>query len=314
MPAFLLKRILLAVSLSSLAIWNNGAHAYINSQHCLKSLTGKELLTCKQALDDNPDAQYKLARLYAGQLSPAHLNLRQSFYWHRRLARQALKHEWKTERDAETMYNTGVFYADGVGTNRHMTNAFFWFEKAAALGQSFAMVKVAKAYIEGIGTDINTDLGLSWLHKAVELNNTSAKIALAKVYADGLIIKQNSGKAIELLKQAIEQHSADAVMTLAHYYRDGTGIETNIITAKKLYSDACKMNLLIACKHYHALDIAEAAALVHQPEVAQQFSQTKTKEVVKTNELTITVPKPAKEPTITAPKTTVPSATPVVKP
>lgn len=244
----LITFLLLMVSNSALAL------KPIDPLKCQKELTGALKKTCLSALKNNPDAMHKMGRYYAGHIDSSKADYRQAFFWHRRLARLAIKQLLPDDLYAETMYNTGVFYADGLGTLQNHKKAFYWFEKAALRGEAIAMLRLAIIYSDGLGVAADIDISLGWLYKAVNAGNIDAKVLLAQVYSEGKVVKQDNIKALELLRDAAEQNSPNATFALAKFYLHGVGVEANPAIAKGLFSNACRLSFYEACKSYHDLD------------------------------------------------------------
>ncbi len=227
---------------------------------CKKDFKGDVRALCIDALKDDPKAQLQIGRYYAGQIDPNFINYSQAFYWHRRLARLAVHLKLEDPVYSETMYNTGVFYADGLGIKQDHKKAFYWFKKAADRGDDIAMFRLALIYSDGLGVASNLQESLDWLKRAVVAGNLDAKVLLAQVYSEGKLVTQNNSLAIKLLREAVEQNSASASFALGNYYLHGIEVEKSRITAKNLFGSACRANLLEACRAYYDIDTQEEAS------------------------------------------------------
>ena len=77
-----------------------------------------------------------------------------------------------TLREAEqgdriAMYETGLFYADGIGTKPDAAKALDWLKRAAARNHVSAMDRLAEVYLDGkLGQKIDPDEAESWAAKA----------------------------------------------------------------------------------------------------------------------------------------------------
>ena len=241
------------------------SHLSAATAQCKKDFTGELKEICIKAIKDDPEAQLQISRYYAGQIDPNVVNYPQAFYWHRRLARLAVHLKLEDPVYTETMYNTGVFYAEGLGTKQDHKKAFYWFKKAADRGDDIAMFRLAIIYSDGLGVKADLTESLDWLKRAVVAGNLDAKVLLAKVYSEGQLIPQNNALAVKLLREAVEQNSANANFALGNFYLHGIEVEKSRITAKNLFSNACRANLLEACRSYYDIDIQEDNRTVLPP-------------------------------------------------
>ena len=215
---------------------------------------------CTKAIKDDPEAQLQISRYYAGQIDPNVVNYPQAFYWHRRLARLAVHLKLEDPVYSETMYNTGVFYADGLGVKQDHKKALYWFKKSAERGDDIAMFRLALIYSDGLGVTANLQESLDWLKRAVVAGNLDAKVLLAQVYSEGKLLPQNNMLAVKLLREAVEQNSASAHFALGNFYLHGIEVEKSRLMAKTLFGKACRANLLEACRAYFDLDTQEEAS------------------------------------------------------
>jgi TPR repeat protein len=233
------------------------SHLAAATAQCKKDFTGELKEICIKAIKDDPEAQLQISRYYAGQVDPSVVNYPQAFYWHRRLARLAVHLKLEDPVYSETMYNTGVFYAEGLGVKQDYKKALYWFKKAADRGDDIAMFRLAIIYSDGLGIKSNLKESLDWLKRAVVAGNLDAKVLLAQVYSEGQLVSQNNVLAIKLLREAVEKNSASASFALGNFYLHGIDVEKSRVMAKNLFSTACRANLLEACRAYYDLDIQE---------------------------------------------------------
>ncbi|VAW49632.1 hypothetical protein MNBD_GAMMA04-125 [hydrothermal vent metagenome] len=233
---------------------------YAAMPQCQKDFTGEMKSICTKAIKDDPEAQLQVSRYYAGQIDPSVVNYPQAFYWHRRLARLAVHLKLEDPVYSETMYNTGVFYADGLGVQQDHKKAFYWFKKAAERGDDIAMFRLAIIYSDGSGVALDLQASLDWLKRAVVAGSLDAKVLLAQVYSEGKLVPQNNELAVKLLREAVEQNSASARFALGNFYLHGVEVEKSRVMAKNLFGKACRANLLEACRAYYDLDVQEESS------------------------------------------------------
>ncbi|GKT11620.1 MAG: hypothetical protein ISEC1_P0587 [Thiomicrorhabdus sp.] len=224
---------------------------------CKKELKGELKNICLKAHLNDPKAQHTMGRYYVGQMDQNIVDLPQAFYWHRRLSRLVDKMGFADPLYSETMYNTGIFYSEGLGIKQNYKKALYWFKKSAGRGESIAMLKLAMIYSNGHGVLADTKTSLYWLNKAVDAGELDAIVLLAQVYSEGKLLPRNDKKAFELLKLAATEKSSNALFSLANFYFHGIGTEANVTVAKSLFSESCRLKVLEGCMAYHDIDIQE---------------------------------------------------------
>lgn len=60
---------------------------------------------------------------------------------------------------------------------------FYWFEKAAIIGDSFAQNNMGNAYLEGLGVEPNLDKAISWFRVSADQGFIRSYERLARIYA-----------------------------------------------------------------------------------------------------------------------------------
>lgn len=110
----------------------------------------------------------------------------------------------------------------------------------AQKGKVQSMYEVGLKYERGRGTQRDMQKAAEWYEKAAEANHTPAMARLGILYVEGNGVKRDLNKAIELLKRAAEQGVASAQYQLASMYELGTGVDEDLREAIRLYDQAAK--------------------------------------------------------------------------
>ncbi|MBP4081809.1 tetratricopeptide repeat protein [Aeromonas sp. MrichA-1] len=110
------------------------------------------------------------------------------------------------------------------------------YEKAIALGEKMAILKIADMYFWGDFED--DDIGSNareWLFRAVEENIPSAFLKLGELYASktNYVVEHDELKAFTWTLKAAEAGDEIAMFNLIGMYRDGIGVEKD--SEKSLY-------------------------------------------------------------------------------
>jgi TPR repeat protein len=95
-------------------------------------------------------------------------------------------------------------------------SAFYWYSKAASLGENLSMHRLAKFYIEGAFVEKDFKKGWDWLQKAAEIDRALAYLEMANIFYHGNGVRVDKAKALEYYKEAAANGSRVAGM----YVRD----------------------------------------------------------------------------------------------
>src|SRR5436309_302090 len=88
----------------------------------------------------------------------------------------------QSENDKYAMNYLATYYENGVGTEKDLKKAFYWYQKAAENGNEGAMHNLAVCYSNGKGTEKNLEKAFGWYQKAAENGNEYAIYDLAICY------------------------------------------------------------------------------------------------------------------------------------
>ncbi len=128
----------------------------------------------------------------------------------------------------EAQYELGVCYRQGEGTKQDISAAIFWYEKAAKQGYLIAYQNMGVIYQEGIG-DVGVDYveAFNCFKKAAEEENPDAFFSVGNCYLNGLGIDKDCKEAANWFKKAAEIGEPDSMFHLAWMYQEGIGVEQN---------------------------------------------------------------------------------------
>ena len=82
--------------------------------------------------------------------------------------------------DASSMLLTGNSYLSGKGTEKSTEEASNWFEKAAQLGNTTALIQFGKSLSKGPDKDLKNSF--QWILKAAQHNNLAAAHIVSNAY------------------------------------------------------------------------------------------------------------------------------------
>lgn len=151
----------------------------------------------------------------------------EAYRWYHLSARQDYADAWFKLSEMHSDYK----YPE----ERDERKSFEYCKKAAELGSSYAVYKLAEKYRYGKGTDTDINRAVECYMQAVEMNNDYAMRALAYMYKKGDNLEQNLEEAFRLYKLAADQGDIQAKYEVAEMYRRGEGTPKDVFAAEELY-------------------------------------------------------------------------------
>lgn len=117
--------------------------------------------------------------------------------------------------DAWAQLNLGAAYDNGLGTERDVDRALFWYQLAAEQGLAEAQFNLAHLLVE---EEISSVAAAEWMQKAAEQGMADAQYLLGIIYAEGIGVAVDDAKARLWLQRAIEQGQTDAAQFMKDHY------------------------------------------------------------------------------------------------
>jgi uncharacterized protein len=133
-------------------------------------------------------------------------------------------------------------YFAGRGVPRDLSQAAYWYRKAAEQGNPPAQVNLGYMYTVGMGVSRDTAEAVKWYRRAASSNSPDAKVNLASLYMRGDGVKQDKEEALRLLKSAAEKGygRADAYLGLTTYL--GAGVPSDHAAAEAWFKKGAKQH------------------------------------------------------------------------
>ena len=117
--------------------------------------------------------------------------------------------------NASAMYQAGLGYEKGVGTQQNNAQAVELFRQAASAGNTEAMNHLAKIYEEGKMVPQDLEEAVVYLQIAAAKGDANAQIALSRYFRDGKGgLTQSEGESLLWLSRAAKQNNAAAMQAL----------------------------------------------------------------------------------------------------
>lgn len=112
--------------------------------------------------------------------------------------------------DAESQFQLGQTYFNGIEVDEDEEEAVHWYEEAAENGHIEAMYELGQCYSLGMGVEEDEEEAVSWYRKAARKKHPGAMYELANCYYDGNGVTENVARAKEWYRKAAEAGNKDA--------------------------------------------------------------------------------------------------------
>ena len=96
-------------------------------------------------------------------------------------------------------FNVGLMYEQGLGVEKDVHEAFYWYEKSAEQGNSAAQFNLGVCYENGIGNSIDYEKANEWYRKAAVQGDGLAIGNLGMLYIRAQGVKENKVAGVALL-------------------------------------------------------------------------------------------------------------------
>lgn len=160
---------------------------------------------------------------------------------------------WNTAADkdqSESLVELGSYFLNVQNQGFQPQKGADYFERAAGLGNPYAMYVLGYLYLQGSVRNQNFPESLKWFKKAAELGNSLACVEWAKLVNNGKGTSQNKPKAFQIFSYCAEKLGSTAAMVaVGDIYANGDGVARDLVTAAKWYkkaSDGNDVNGMIA--------------------------------------------------------------------
>ena len=130
----------------------------------------------------------------------------------------------------------GDLYRNADATHRDPGKAADAYRHAADLGNSGAMVKLARLIASGDGVPVNFDDARQTLERAIAVGDENAQLAwasLGDLYRRGEGAQRDPAKAVEAYQKALDLGNTDVLVVLGRMVGNGDGVAADFERAKK---------------------------------------------------------------------------------
>ncbi len=124
--------------------------------------------------------------------------------------------------NADALYGLGKLYLNRDFAGANTQKAIDYLTASAEKGHSYAQYALGKLFLKRENNTQSAYYAMYWLEESVKQNNADAQCLLGKVLLRGEVSDQDTDRAVELLKKAIENGSTYAAYLLGKEYLDGT--------------------------------------------------------------------------------------------
>lgn len=231
---------------------------------------GNTAMDYDKYLSDNPSGSYRQAAANA-------LN--------------ELANKGQNPTDDNEQFTRGYNYAYGKeGLKQSYAQAIYWYQKAAAQGNSGAMNNLGLLHSRGDGVKQSYSEAAKWYRKASDLGDAIAANNLGSLYRDGDGVPQSHAEANKLFRKSIDLKHYGAYVNLGFQYHRGNGVTKSYTEAVKYYRIAAEqgekygqLNLGVMYENGHGVTKSESEAIKWYRLAAKQGVESAQKALERRN-------------------------------
>lgn len=128
-------------------------------------------------------------------------------------------------------------YREGIGVEQDLEHAFAMTMMSANLGDADSMYEVAVCYLNGLGVEEDTEETQKWIIKASDAGSVKASV----LWGDVCIDQKDYEGAVKFFTRAADKEEPHAMFVLHQCYRDGLGVKIDKKKAFELCSKAAEL-------------------------------------------------------------------------
>jgi len=103
-------------------------------------------------------------------------------------------------------------------SGKNITDANYWFQRAADAGYHQGQLNLAISYLRGNGVEKSGALAIHWAAKAAEQGSVIAQRQLGQIYSEGLAGPKDPARGSFWLDKATEQGDAEAMLLMGNLH------------------------------------------------------------------------------------------------
>lgn len=134
----------------------------------------------------------------------------------------------------------GAMHYNGLGCEQDFHQALLYYDTAASMGNTQAMMNLGDLYAAGYGTPRDTVEAIRWYDRAVAAGNITAMMRLAASHLSGRVAPLDPKRAAELYQMAADHGNLEGLCRLGLCYEKGEGVILNSRRAYNLYNEAAE--------------------------------------------------------------------------
>jgi uncharacterized membrane protein YhaH (DUF805 family) len=136
---------------------------------------------------------------------------------------------------ADALYQQGLSFEKGTGGAQDYKQAFDYYQKAASLGNTLAMVHIGYLYEGGNGVIQDFNQAELWYEKAAALGDAQAMTEIGVLYQNR---SSDYSHAMEWYQKAAAAGNSDAQYCIGNLYEKGLGVDSDEKAAVVWYQRA----------------------------------------------------------------------------
>ena len=141
----------------------------------------------------------------------------------------------------------GIWYLNGVGTEKNNRLAFEWYKKAAEQDYASAFGNIGDLYLKGLGVEVDIQKAVQYYKRGSDRGHHGCQYKLGICYLKGIGVVADENIAFSLFLESSTQGCSPAMFMLYECYLNAWGTEKDEISAIKYLKKASKEKHAKSC-------------------------------------------------------------------
>lgn len=214
---------------------------YENGEGVTKSYAESMNWYKKAGAQGNINALLRLGDMYTTGIEKDYLNAQKNYKAAENLLKKLAEHG-----KVSSQMRLASLYKNGRIGEPDYDKAIYWYEKAAAAGNTSAMYDLYQVYQNK--QVYSPETAIKWLQQAASQGNITAMMRLGKMYENGDEVEKNDDMAIFWYQRTASIGFSPAIKNLGNMYEQGIGTDSNIKKAVALYTKYAYRGINFACQ------------------------------------------------------------------
>ncbi|RIB03862.1 hypothetical protein C2G38_2048922 [Gigaspora rosea] len=143
------------------------------------------------------------------------------------------------------MNDLSEFYEYGIGVDKDVHKAFFYYQKSADMGRPDGINKVGHCYKKGIGVEKDKNKAFTYYQKSADMGHAKGIYNVGNCYQNRIGVEKDEHKAFTYYQKSADMGHAMGIYKVGYCYEKGIGVEKDKNKAFKYYKKYYRATFVI---------------------------------------------------------------------